>query len=173
MRWRGTSQQRKNTCCRDPSGSAGIYTDGEQPIGNGLLSVSTKSCLPAEASFSNKKQGVYRLFEKLLIERERHPSWVSFALSSFPISFRFRVCLQSEPSGAFAPEGFYYGNGIRRSDAGAAAVRGDDLTVHAAGLLGAREHGGGQDPRDPVRPDGFRRDPAPENAEISINRFFI
>jgi len=34
------------------------------------------------------------LFEKLLIERERHPSWVSFALSSFPVSFRFSVYLQ-------------------------------------------------------------------------------
>ena len=39
------------------------------------------------------------MFEKLLIERERHPSWVSFALSSFPIPFRFRVFLQAGPDG--------------------------------------------------------------------------
>ena len=38
------------------------------------------------------------MFEKLRIERERNPSWVPFPLSSFPVSFRFSVYLQSDPA---------------------------------------------------------------------------
>ena len=64
------------------------------------LSVSTKSCRPAEASFSNKDKAT-KLFEKLMIERERNPSWVPFPLSSFPVSFRFSVCLQSKDRRGF------------------------------------------------------------------------
>ena len=59
--------------------------------GSRSSSLSKKTFRQAAASFSNFKK-----FEKLMIENERHPSWVSFVTIFLPVAQDFRVYRQSE-----------------------------------------------------------------------------
>ncbi|WP_300024706.1 hypothetical protein [Oscillibacter sp.] len=59
---------------------------GGKEVFPALLSVSKKSFRHAVQVFETRKK-----FQKLMIENERHPSWVSFVTIFLPVSRDFRV----------------------------------------------------------------------------------